>query len=65
MRHMVVDVSDHLLPVSVNSASASEGQLSLHCDPFRASPAGAVAQTGPDLSRPCPPLSALASQKLR
>lgn len=27
MRHMVVDVSDHLLPVSVNSALASEGQL--------------------------------------
>lgn len=30
MRHMVVDVSDHLLPVSVNPARASEGQLPLH-----------------------------------
>lgn len=30
MRHMVVDVSDHLLPVSVNSARVSEGQLPLH-----------------------------------
>lgn len=35
MRRMVVDVSDHLLPVSVNSARASEGPLPLlncHCN---------------------------------